>query len=213
MRIQGKKRLLLAAGTVTTLGAVATLVAGVTFGLFSATSTPSTPSTFATGTVSVGSPATDVNCVITNMVPGDESTGYLPSIAENTQSPKDAQCVFAVKYTGTVPAYIGLSTTQSGTLAGVLKWEINEANGSPYTSGGVINTNSAANPLYVAKDTGADNTYTFTVDYALPTNVTSQALTAASLTMTVYAVQAGNNGSGVCTVGLQCVGSGITAWS
>src|SRR3954454_12674453 len=71
----GKKRLALAAGSITAAGAVATLVAGTTFGLFSASSTASNANTFTTGTVSVGAPG-QATCAITNMVPGDQSANY-----------------------------------------------------------------------------------------------------------------------------------------
>ena len=63
-------------------------------------------------------------------------------------------------------------------------------------------------------DAGSDNTvYTFTVNYALPTlAANTYQNTNTSLTLTVYAVQSGNNGSATaCTVGTQCVG--ITSWS
>jgi Camelysin metallo-endopeptidase len=211
MNMSIKKRITLGSGALATVGAVATLVAGVTFGFFSASQGSST-SNFATGTVSIGSPANTV-CSITNMVPGDNSVGYTPDNPNRTNA-KLAHCVFSVTYTGSVPAYIGLSTslnTGAGTLASALQWEISDGVAS-YTSGGTINTNSASNPLYVATDAGGSNTvHTFTVDYALPDSVTSQTLTAAALSMTVYAVQQGNNGTGVCVAGSQC--ANVTSWS
>ena len=222
--MSGKKRLFLAAGTLASVGAVVALAVGVTFGLFSA-SQNSTPSTFATGTVSIGNPAVDTNCTVTKMVPGDQSPSYSPANPNFTNSGNAdlATCEFQVTYTGSVPAYIGLKTTLgAGTLGSALQWEISESTGATpsntqpgaFASGGLINTNSAANPLYVATDSGSGNTYTFYVDYLLPDTVTSQTLTAASLGLTVEAVQAGNNGDGVCTVGQQCLGSGhINSWS
>lgn len=234
----GKKRLALVAGSVTAAGAVATLVAGTTFGLFSATPSSSTANTFATGTVSIGNPVSTA-CTITDMVPGDESTGFVAysgdGVTGNNQSSKDLQCKFQVQYTGSVPAYIGLGTAASGNLP--LKWELasatsdnntpttpTQAPGSTYTStaAGSINANSASSPLYVAKDAGTANSatgdkyYTFYVDYALATAYSAQTNTGASLTLTVYAVQAGNNGDGSsCVVGSSCgTGStGIGAWS
>lgn len=213
MKFIGKKRLVAAAGAATAVAAVATLIAGVTFGLFSASSTPSAANTFATGTVSVGSP-TQTTCTITNMVPGDESVNYTPSIVGNNQSTKDIECSYAVTYTGSAPAFIGLSTSLTGTLGSALQWQISDGTNS-YTTSGAINTNSASSPLYVATDAGngvgGQQTYTFKVNYALPLNVTSQTLTDASLTLTVYAVQSGNNGTGVCTAGAQC--ANVTSWS
>jgi hypothetical protein len=207
-----KKRLLIAASGVTGLGAVAMLVTGVTFGLFSATPSTSSTSTFATGTVSIGSPANTV-CLVTNMVPGDDSMGYNPQLAGNTDPPF-LSCEFQVTYTGSAPAYIGLTAATSGNLP--LLWQIGQSatdttNADQFASGGVINSNSAADPMYVATDSGADHTYTFWVDYALPSSYTSQVNTGASISLTVYAVQQGNNGIGACTVGQQC--NQITAWS
>src|SRR4051795_7538279 len=72
----GKKRLALAAGSVTAAGAVATLVAGTTFGLFTATET-SGNNVLDAGTVIVteGSPASAICNTTQNLVPGDASTG------------------------------------------------------------------------------------------------------------------------------------------
>jgi len=222
----GKKRLALVAGSVTAAGAVATLVAGTTFGLFSATPVSSTANTFTTGTVSIGSPAAvDANCSPTNMVPGDQSANYVGTNTGHTNTSL-ATCEFAVQYTGSAPAYIGLSTARNGvgTVDDELKWEIISAttNTEPtqpgaYTTAGAINANSDINPMYVATDAGSgvggQKTYYFWVDYLLPSSVTDQSPTQGSLTLKVSAVQAGNNGSGVCTQGAQCVGTGIGAWS
>jgi len=224
--MQEKRRLLLAAGTLATVGAVVALVFGVTFGLFSATS-DATQSTFASGTVSIGTPVTDTSCTISDMVPGDESTGYSGAgITGNTQATKDASCEFKVTYTGSVPAFIGIKLTSGGTGlysssdSNSLRFEISDGAHSYTTSG---NLNADGTILYVATDAGgvSGGTYDFTVDYGLPTAAdnTYQDLTA-SLDMTVYAVQSGNNGyattdgtSGgtACTVGQTC--AGITSWS
>ena len=209
MKLSLKKRFALGAAAVATVGAVATLAAGVTFGLFSSSQAGSA-NTFATGTVAVGSPTSTV-CTVSNIVPGDSSAGYSSAFSGQTNA-KLATCSFSVTYSGSVPAYIGLGTAQSGTLASALKWEISDGT-NPYATGGVINANTTANPLYAATNAGVSATYTFNVDYALPSTVTSQTLTPASLTLTVYAVQQGNNGSGVCTVGAECLGTGITSWS
>ena len=70
----GKKRLALAAGSVTAAGAVATLVAGTTFGLFSSQNVGS-PSTFTAGTVSLSQDAS-VTCTLSNIQPGDSTAGW-----------------------------------------------------------------------------------------------------------------------------------------
>jgi hypothetical protein len=199
--MRGNKRLFLAAGSIASVGAVVALAVGVTFGLFS-TSQAANQSSFATGTLSVGS-VVNHECSISNMVPGDESTGYTGAdVTGNTQSPKDAACTFTVKYTGSVPADIGLALTPGGSLYDAtshgLQYQIKDDLGDSFTSGGVIN-GSAGDKLWVAKDAGngvgGDHTYTITVNYGLPTATgnTYQNLNA-TLDMTLYAVQSGNNG-------------------
>ena len=216
--MRGKKRLFLAAGTIASVGAVVALAVGVTFGLFSANA-PATQSTFATGTLTLGS-SVDHHCSITNMVPGDESTGYTGAdVTGNTQSPKDASCTFTVQYTGSVPADIGLTLTPGGTLydgtANGLQYQITDDLGASFSTGGVINGTSG-DKLWVAKDAGngvgGDHTYTITVDYGLPTATGNayQNLNA-TLDMTLYAVQAGNNGDPTAQVAGQ-PSSGIS-WS
>ncbi len=197
----GKKRLFLAAGTLASVGAIVALATGVTFGLFSANA-PATQSSFASGTLTLGTPVNH-ECTITNMVPGDESTGYTGAdVTGNTQSPKDASCTFQVQYTGSVPADIGLSLTPDGTLydaspAG-LQYQITDDLGDSFTAGGVLN-GSSGDKLWVASDAGngvgGDHTYTITVNFGLPTATGNdyQDLSA-TLDMTLYAVQAGNNG-------------------
>jgi hypothetical protein len=85
-----RKRLAAAAGGVATVGAAATLIAGTTFGLFSAQA-PSGNSTFSSGSVSVSNDAASVPCPITNAVPGDNS-GASP-------------CTFKIANASTVPSY------------------------------------------------------------------------------------------------------------
>jgi len=76
----------------------------------------------------------------------------------------------------------------------------------------VINTNIVSNPLFVSKDLSGAAAHTFTVNYALPTAASNTYQTKnTTLTLTVYAVQAGNNGTGVCTAGSQC--ANVTQWS
>jgi hypothetical protein len=214
----GKKRLLVGASVLAGLGGAAALVAGTTFGLFSG-SAPGSANSFHSGTVSLAATATaTIKCTVTNMVPGDESTGYTPSAADNTQSPKDTTCVAAFTYTGSVPAYIGVSSAASGTLP--LLWEINATSTTqpgPFASAGVINTNTATDPLYVAKATGGTtHTYKIYVDYLLPRTDTTQSANSATLTLTLHAVQSGNNGTGAtCHAGSQCTNTatGVRSWS
>src|SRR2546422_3353969 len=70
-----KRRLLMVVAALTTLAALATLVAGVTLGLFSST-VSSGDNTITAGTVTVGLDpgGTQVTCAVTGGVPGDSST-------------------------------------------------------------------------------------------------------------------------------------------
>ncbi len=97
MGFMSKKRLLLTAGGMTTVAAAGMLVAGTTFGLFSAVST-SQSGTFTAGTVTLSQPAA-MTCTIGPLVPGD-NTGT---------------CAFDVTYGGNVSANLALDVTTAGT--------------------------------------------------------------------------------------------------
>jgi hypothetical protein len=100
MRSAAKRRLVLISATATSLGAVATLATGVTFGLFSASVT-SAPNEFSSGSVTLGTP-TQVTCHISGMLPG-ESSANAP-IGNNA----DETCTYDVTYTGTTDAYLAV---------------------------------------------------------------------------------------------------------
>jgi hypothetical protein len=193
MKMSIKKRLVLGAAAIATVGAAATLVAGVTFGLFSATPQSQT-NNFTAGTVSLGSTATSTCVVPPYIVPGDSGT-----------------CVFSATYTGNVSAFIGLTTSTTGTL---------------YTGDGTDNadhlvvtiTDNATVPntysnngtdLYVSTDGSGAAAHVFTVTWSLPkTADNGYQGTSAAVVLTVSAVQSANNGS--CpTVTAVCSG---TAW-
>lgn len=121
-----KKRLLVAASGVTALGAAATLVAGVTFGLFSAT-TPGINNTFTAGTVTLDQTAS-TTCTIgaTNQTPNvtltaGSTTASIPS--------------------GSFPSVTGWSVSGTGIRSGTTV--ANEAGASlvlskAATSGGIV---------------------------------------------------------------------------
>jgi hypothetical protein len=187
-------------------------MAGVTFGLFSA-STPAQSNTFTAGTVTLDTPVS-VPCAVGPMVPGDSSTGYSPAPTGQTDA-KTASCTFSVNYTGNVPGFVAVDLAASGTglydaTANGLQFQIKDNNGGSYATGGVLNGGSN---LFVSSDPAGTTLHTFTVDYALPTaSPNSYQGKNTTLTLTVHAVQAGNNGSASgCTAGHVC--AGITAWS
>jgi len=218
---QGKKRLLLAAGALASVGAVATLVTGATFGLFSATS-PTQTDTFTSGTVSLTQPA-NVACTIIHVVPGDSNA---------------SQCTFSVKYTGNVSAFIAadLSVASSNTTTPVAPYggaapsalplydgsaaglgiTVTDGSSTTYMSGQTVNganlaNNSGVNDLYVATDAAADNTYTFTIGYAMPLGSgNAYSGGTATISLTIHAVQTAHNGS-CATAGLASC-SGVS-WS
>jgi hypothetical protein len=209
-----RKRLLVAAGTLTALGAATTLVAGVTFGLFSAGVAQTPANTFTAGTVTLTQTAS-TSCTIAAMEPGDASTGW-------TTPGTDTPCTFQVTYTGTLGAFIGLGVVATPAIGGLyngtstgLQFLLTDGAGTSYTTGGVIHTNTATplDPLFTNDDAAGTTTHTFTVNYQLPLSATnSQQGLSTTLTLTAYAVQDSNNGSSAtCTKGQEC--STITAWS
>jgi hypothetical protein len=103
MRSAAKRRLVLISATATSLGAVATLATGVTFGLFSASVT-SAPNEFSSGSVTLGTP-TQVTCHISGMLPGESSAGA--PIGNNA----DATCTYDVTYTGSTDAYLAVDVS------------------------------------------------------------------------------------------------------
>lgn len=237
-----KKTMFLGASGFAAIGAAAALTAGVSFGLFSAT-TPTQTNTFTAGTVTLTQPVTTA-CTITNLVPGDQTSGYLPANASQTNSAV-AQCALKVTYGGSVPAYLGLDLTLSGTAgtsqqayalgntgstptavtglydgtANGLQVELTDSNGTSYWSGTTVNGSAFAGPTTSIADLLASKSITngisdtFTVDYALPAGASNAYQGASStITMVVHAVQAGNNGSASGCT-LGDTCAGIPAWS
>jgi hypothetical protein len=227
MRITVKKRMALAAAAVTTVGAAATLVAGFTFGLFSATES-SGANTFTAGTVSVGlGTPTSVTCTVTAMVPGDSSVGA--PIGSNG----DPTCTYNVKYTGTATAYLGVDVAittgtpalYDGTSTG-LQLYLKDATPATY----ITSTAPTAGTTYVQEGgtsaslpaTGESNllvsttaattntAVSFSLDYALPIlSGNSYQGGTATVTLTFHAVQSHNNAlPGDCLAGQQCNNAG-----
>ena len=231
MRMSIKKRLAVASAVATTVAAVATLVAGFTFGLFSA-SESSGANTFTAGTVSVGtgSPAS-VTCIISNMVPGDSSaTAPIGSTA-------DASCTYNVKYTGSANAWLGVDVAVAngstalydGTATG-LQLYLSDGTHTYLTStaptagttykqqGGAsasLPTGTTLNLLVSTSPATTGTTVNFTLDYALSAasgNGYQGGNT--TVTLTFHAVQSGNNAlPGGCAAGQQCNAGGSFAWS
>ncbi|HXW43294.1 MAG TPA: TasA family protein [Streptosporangiaceae bacterium] len=234
-----RKRLALAGAAVTAVGAVATLVAGFTFGLFSATESSSSNS-FTAGTVTVTTTTpTSVVCTITNMIPGDASTNFLPAYSNSSDTP----CTYNVEYTGSASAWLGVDVTVSdgGTalfssgLATGVQFQLKDATPTTFLSSSATNSTNTGDTTYTAQGgtatalpaagisdlligtTAATNgaVEDFTLDYGLPLD-SGNVFQAGSVTVTLtfHAVQSKNNPlPGTCTAGEQCLAAGSFAWS
>jgi hypothetical protein len=227
-----KKRVALAVGVAASIGAIATLASGTTFGLYSASQTGSGNS-FTSGTVTVGTGTpTSVTCTITNMVPGDSSAGAAIG------SKADTTCTYNVKYTGSASAWLavdvavtnGSTSLYDGTATGLQLYMKDASStyltstaptaGTTYkTAGGTATALPAAGITDLLVSTTAATTNTaasFSLDYAVPiaSGNTYQG-GSATVTLTFHAVQSGNNPlPATCTTaGAQCLpGSGFV-WS
>lgn len=159
MNSSNKKRFALGAGAVAAVGSFATLVAGVTFGLFSATTAGQT-NTFTAGKVSLTQALTK-SCVVTQMSPGDgtAAVGGTPNnIAANGNS--HVQCVYDVTYTGDVPAYLGLDIEVIGTAGNTASTNAYAPQGSTAVTGALGLFDGSANGLQLQVKDSA-NTVTF----------------------------------------------------
>jgi hypothetical protein len=227
-----KKRLAIIAGSVATVGAAATLAGGVTFGLFSASGAGGA-NTFTGGTVTVGTGTpVSVNCVITNMVPGDSSSGAAIG------SKADTACTYNMKYTGSATAWMAVDVAVSngttplydGTATG-LQLYLKDGTPSTYLTstaptagttfaaqGGAatsLPTGTTANLLVSTTPAAPNTAVSFTLNYAVPI-ATGNAYQggSATVTLTFHAVQAGNNPlPGACVAGQQCNATTTFLWS
>jgi hypothetical protein len=215
----GGKRLLVAAGYVASLAAVAALFAGVTYGLFSAT-TSNSPDGFTAGTVTQSNALTGA-CSVSNMLP-DGST---------------SACTLKVTYTGSRDGYLGLDVliqTQAGSgghalydpgdAAHDLQVSVTSSSPSvtydvPVTSTPCPGTAPSGSTCYeldrelVSPAPLANGgQVTFTTTLSLPTtSTTGYQGGAAQIVLTAHAAQSDNNGStGGCTAGRTCNG---VSWS
>lgn len=231
-----KKPLLIAVSGVAGLAAAGALVAGTTFGLFSATTTGQT-NTFSAGTVSFGSPG-GTACTVTGAQPGDSGTCTLEETYTGTVS-GGAYLALNVAITGasgTPVAEYGASTAPTaatglynGTATG-LQVSITSGTGSSKVTymtgtalGGTATTSGSASAsatdLLVSKSAfTTSTTITWTLHWSLPSTA-GNAFEGASSTihLLVHAVQAAHNGATTsCTAGETCslTGSnGEPAWS
>jgi hypothetical protein len=227
-----KKRLAIIGASVATVAAAATLAGGITFGLFSA-SGGGGANTFTGGTVTVGAgtPAS-VTCSITNMVPGDSSSGAPIGGKAATA------CTYNMKYTGSATAWLAVDVAVSngtiplydGTATGLQLYLKDGAPATYLTStaptagttfaaqGGAATSlpiGTTANLLVSTTPAAASTAVSFTLNYAVPI-ATGNAYQggSATVTLTFHAVQAGNNPlPGACVAGQQCNATTTFLWS
>lgn len=237
LQILGPRRLLLALAGASLLGGAVAVGSGVTFGLFSAKQTSGTNS-FSAGVVSLSTTA-QTTCTISNMIPGESSTGY------STGTKADQQCSLAVKYTGNASAWLALDVSIASTATGS---PVQSYSGStPSAAAGLYDSSATGLQVLVKDNQTTPITYmtgttlggsgtsgaspsvidllvntsaftnnqavTFTIDYYLPTTATNAYDSAASsITLTAHAVQSASNGNTTgCIAGTVC--SNIPNWS
>lgn len=203
-------------GIAAALAAAGALVMGTTSALYSATETSAT-NTFNSGTVTVGLGSTSTTCAITNMVPGDSSSGY------GSGSQALSQCNYKVKYTGSATAWLAVDvavnagatplytatsdglqvlvkTTGGTTLMNNTTYK-NPAGTDTTLSAGSV----ASNLLISASPAATDDAFQFNIDYLLPLlSPNSTQGGSASVTLTFHAVQSGNQPLLACVAGRQC---------
>ena len=236
--MKSKKRLLSAAGTIATFGAIAALATGATFGFFSATSAPQS-NKFTTGNVTMNSAAT-ATCDVSHIVPGDSGT-----------------CKLKANYTGSEPAYMALDLSIVGHAVGNANntnaYDVNNDVGVPVTGKNLFDgaasgnglqltltddhtgaqylfsgtqwktiggtaTNLTANDgaggeadnLFAGSDTTGQTTE-FTLGWSLPTTA-NNAYQDSSTTfrLQAHAAQSKNNTATNCVAGRQC---SVPAWN
>ncbi|HEV3382934.1 MAG TPA: hypothetical protein VG142_18365 [Trebonia sp.] len=214
------------------VGGAAALIGGLTFGLFSASGT-SGANTFTSGTVTVGAGTpTSVTCSITNMVPGDSSTGA--PIGGKADTP----CTYNVNYTGSASAYLAVDVAigngsvplYDGSATGLQLYLKDAAPTTYLTStaptagttfkqeGGAsvsLPVGTTANLLVSAVPATPNTAVSYTLNYAIPlaSGNTYQG-GSSTVTLTFHAVQAANNPlPGDCVAGQQCNATTTFLWS
>ena len=229
---RSKRSLVFAVALLGSGAAVATMVTGVTFGFFSASS-PTQGGTLTSGTVSLAQSAV-TSCTVSNIQPGDSGS-----------------CHFTVTYSGTTSggAWLGVDLSVTNPVAGSPSQSYAPGNTgtTPTAAGGLYDSTATGLQLTIADNQSAPVTYmsgrswnggsttgttpsvadllvnttpftsttaiTFTINWSLPSTANNAYEGAAStVNLFVHAVQAADNGSTTsCTAGLTC--SGITNWS
>ena len=218
MKFIGKKRLLAAAGAVTAVAAVATLVAGVTFGLFTSSQTQTNGFTAGTVTLSQGASST---CTVNSVMPGDGGSCDLATTYAGNSAYEALDILIATKSGGGTGQTSALYTPAGGGLSvgisdGTTTYTVPTVSTTcpaPYDVGGYTCYGLSNELLRSSGSTVASNTFTTTWSLPSGTDNTYQASSAA-IVLNAHAVQAANNTIGCVsqTAGQSCVPSGGFAW-
>lgn len=104
--VTGAMRRLLALLALGAVGTLAALSISTSLALFSATAGPQTPNTFAAGTVTL------LSCYTSSATPCIPAA--VPAGASDTCPPAASICEYTIEYTGSLPAWIGVSVSAPG---------------------------------------------------------------------------------------------------
>jgi len=171
---------------------------------------------FAAGTVTVGLGATSTTCNVSELAPGDSSQSYGSGSVSRTT------CTYKVKYTGSLPAYLGVDVNVAngatpmftGTASGLqlkvaASGGVSVMNGTTYKNQAgsdvtVVAGTQVSNILVKSTPAVTDDEVTFTVDYLLPLAApNSLQASSSSVQLTFHAVQSANQTTS-CVAGRQC---------
>jgi predicted ribosomally synthesized peptide with SipW-like signal peptide len=210
MSMSIKKRLYLGAGALATVGAVGTLVAGTTFGLFSAQQV-SGNHTFTAGTVTLGSPVVGT-CTVSNIVPGDSDSSACTIAVTTGASDVNADVAIDVSVTGgSASAVQGYGCPAPSIASGLydssangLQITLTDANSTSYDLSGLNAASSSTTNLLTARNVAPGTTETYTLGWSLPDKgCASNNYQGASTTFqfTVHSVQAAHQPTDTTTAG------------
>jgi len=204
MNMSIKKRMALGAGAIATVAAVGTLVAGVTFGFFSATQTAS-GNNFTAGTVSLGSPVV-TNCTVAHIVPGNSGDCTVVVTTAGSE-PADVAIDVAVapgptEPVASVPQAYGYAPSVNVPAAGLfddsangLQVTLTDSSSTSYVLTGLNGATSSETNLLTADSVAPGTVETYTLHWSMAVNggVDNNYQGASStFTFDVHSVQAAN---------------------
>jgi len=212
MSLSIKKRLVIGAGALTTVAAAATLMAGVTFGLFSANS-GNQNDTFTAGTLTIGAPVITSCTIPATVVPGDSGTCSFKVTTGGSEAANVAIDVAVApgpsEPVASVPQAYNYAPSVNAPASGLydalsnafgLQVTLSSTDGvtpvSSYDLSGLSRFNSSTTNLFTAPAVTPGTTETYTLHWSLPVDggVDNNYQGASStFTFDVHSVQSANN--------------------